>query len=522
MSAVETLPAGPAPSATLRRDTLATSVMFLIGLSCIQPVVTLARGLLFCRWLEPVQMGCWDMVLSFITLAAPLVVFGIPGSFGRYVESYAQRGQLAIFLRRTTLVTLILLLVATALAAWGGAPLSWLIFSSTGYQHLIGSVALALATLIIFAFVVELLTALRMFRVASMLQVIKGVSFLMIGAALILGVSRGPASVIVAHSLACLVGAAAGGWWIFAAWKELPPAARPTDPGYISHGELWSRLMPFAIWMWVTNALSNVFEIVDRLMIVHCSRMTSLAALDAVGQYHSSRIVPMLFASFAMMLASLVLPHLSRDWEAGRRRAVNARVNLTLKLLSLALMVGSVALLWIAPGLFRLAFDGRYDGGLQVMPWTLVSCAWLGLSYVAVNYLLCAERVRLSTMALFAGLVANVLMNLALLPTLGLLGAVLATVVGKGVVLSLVFWYSRMLGMKIHRGTLLLAILPLSLAGGALVASAALLLVVLIALGTDQVFRAKERETLWNMVGPIARRVGLGGVVPVKVGGKGA
>jgi len=512
MSVADTIHAEPASSASVRRDTLATSVMFLIGLSCIQPVVTLARGLLFCRWLEPVQMGCWDMALSFITLAAPLVVLGIPGSFGRYVESYAQRGQLAMFLRRTMVATAALMLLATALVANGGAALSWLIFSSTSYQHLVGPVAFALVTLIVFAFVVELLTALRMFRIASMLQVIKGVSFAVVGAVLILGVSRGPASVIIAHSLGCLVAAAVGGWWIFAAWKELLQSARPAEEGYVSHGELWAQLMPFAVWMWVTNALSNIFEIVDRLMIVHCSRMTTVEALDAVGQYHSSRIVPMLFASFAMMLASLVLPHLSRDWEAGRRREVSARLNFTLKLLSVALMAGSVALLWVAPWLFRLAFDGRYDVGLRMMPWTLVYCAWLGLSFVAVNYMLCAERVRLSTTALFAGLIANVLMNLALLPTLGLLGAVLATVVGKAVVLGLVFWYSRMLGMKVHTGTLLLAILPLALAGGAVFATVALVLILGLALTTDLVFRGKEKQTLLTILEQVTWRVRQFGV----------
>lgn len=510
MSSTAILIEAPATSTGLRRDTLATSVVFLIGLSCIQPVVTLARGLLFCRWLEPAQMGCWDMALSFMSLAAPLVVFGIPGSFGRYVETYAQRGQLAMFLRRTTIATVTLMMLAVAIVANGGSLLSWMIFSSPDYTHLIWLVAFGLATMIVFGFVTELLTALRMFRVVSGLQVIKGVGFAVFGALLLLGFSRGSASLIVAHSVASLLAAAAGGWWIYTAWTDLPPAARPTQEGYVPQRELWQRLMPYAAWMWVTNILTNVFEIVDRLMIVHCSRMTTHEALEAVGQYHSSRIVPMLFVSFAAMLASLVLPHLSRDWEAGRRRDVDARVNLTLKMLSMALMAGSVAVLWVSPWLFHLAFKGRYDGGLEVLPWTLSYCVWLGLSFVVINYLLCAERVRMSTLALLAGLVANVLLNLALLPALGLMGAVLATSFGKFLVLGIVLWFSRMLGMRVHGGTWLLAIMPLALAGGATVATVVFLAFVVAILATDRIFRFEEKQFFHTMLGQLRQRLRLG------------
>ena len=60
--------------------------------------------MLFCRWLDPEQLGLWDMAFSFLLLAAPLAVLAIPGSFGRYLEYYRRRGQLHVFLRRTSLV----------------------------------------------------------------------------------------------------------------------------------------------------------------------------------------------------------------------------------------------------------------------------------------------------------------------------------------------------------------------------------------------------------------------------------
>ena len=95
----------PAPARRLRPDTLAASVAILLVVSVVQRTIGFGRGVLFCRWLTPEELGQWEMAYSFLLLAAPLVVLGLPGSFGRYLERYRQRGQLRTFLRRATIWT---------------------------------------------------------------------------------------------------------------------------------------------------------------------------------------------------------------------------------------------------------------------------------------------------------------------------------------------------------------------------------------------------------------------------------
>ena len=111
--------------------------------------------------------------------------------------------------------------------------------------------------------------------------------------------------------------------------------------------KFWSRLLSFAAWVWVGNLLFNLFDVADRYMIVHTSNAPD--PLAVVGSYHSSRIVPLLLVSIATLLGSMLLPHLSHDWEAGRRHQVSARMNLMLKLLGLLLFVGSIAILLAGP-----------------------------------------------------------------------------------------------------------------------------------------------------------------------------
>ena len=70
----------------------------------------------------------------------------------------------------------------------------------------------------------------------------------------------------------------------------------------------------------IINLLWNLFDVVDRYMIIHLLPPAIGDALTEVGNYRSSRVLPLLLSSITVMIAGALLPHLSHDWEAGRRR----------------------------------------------------------------------------------------------------------------------------------------------------------------------------------------------------------
>ena len=188
-------------------------------------------------------------------------------------------------------------------------------------------------------------------------------------------------------------------------WKGRALAEEAAPDDGVAHREFWPPLVRFAVWVWITNLFCHLFGVVDRYMLVHWSGLDNAAALALVGHYHASRIIPLLFLSVADLLAGVVMPYLSHDWEAGARQRVSDRLNLVLKLTSLVMLAGGVVVLWIAPLLFHVAFQGRYDEGLAVMPWTLTYCVWYSLLLVAQNYIWCAEKAKLGALPLAVGLV---------------------------------------------------------------------------------------------------------------------
>ncbi|KKL12469.1 hypothetical protein LCGC14_2535460, partial [marine sediment metagenome] len=356
----------PDKAAGLRTDTLVDSVVILLAMTGVQRLVGFCRAVLFCRWLDPEQLGQWDMAFGFLMLAGPLAVLALPGTFGRYVERYRQQGLLRAFLRRIVAACAALTALTVVVIYFGQRWFSELIFGTPGQTELVVLLALSLTAVLAYNFMIELFTALRNIRLISGMQMANSLIFATLGVSLLLGWRCAASSVVIAYGGACLACACGGSLWLRRIWKALPESA-----GGFAQGELWSKLIPFAGWMLAVSVLTSLFEIVDRYMIVHYSGGSAAAALARVGDYHSSRVVPVLLVSIAAMLGTMITPHLSHDWEAGRRDRVSARLNLFLKLLAFALIVGAVVVVFAAPLLFGVAFQGKFAGGLAVLPWTL-------------------------------------------------------------------------------------------------------------------------------------------------------
>ena len=458
----------------LRTDTLASSVAILLVLAIVQRGVGFLRGVFFCRWLDADQLGQWDMAFGFLMLAAPLAILGLPGSFGRYVEHYRQRGQLKTFLRRTTACMLLLTVAAVATLGFGRQWFSQLIFGSPEQADLVLLLAAGLGVVIVGNSLQSLLMALRQVKVVSIMQFCSSLMFALAGVGLLLLWRVSTVSVVIAFVGASLVSAIAWLFWLAHIWKTLPKTSAPLE-----HSALWAKLMPFAFWLWLTNWLSNLFGITDRLMVIHCAGVSSVVAMGLVGQYHTARIFPMLFMGIAELLTATITPHLSSDWESGLKSRVSLRLRAMLKAFGLGFTAAAIIVLIGSPILFEFAWQGRYDGGLAVLPWALTGSIWAGLASISNNYLWCAEKSRFVSLTLFVGLTANIGLNLLLLPKFGLLGAVLATTAARFVTLGMLWMITGKLGMKIDRGLLIVAALPLLLSVGPWVALIGLIAVLI-------------------------------------------
>ncbi|UUO07995.1 lipopolysaccharide biosynthesis protein [Blastopirellula sp. J2-11] len=455
-----------AKQTTISATPLAESLVLLAVLTVVQRLVGFVRGVLFCRWLSPEQLGQWDLLFGFLMLAGPLVVLGVPGTFGRYVEYYNQRQQLRTFLKRTGIVSLVLAIIGcVSLVIWNREAAQMLFNETTSYNTIVAA-AITLAAVVGFNYLIELFIGMRQMRVVSILQFVNSLIFAVVGLGLIQFWEATSMAVILSYGIACAVTFVLGGFFLLSKYHLLP-----SETEISTNREFWAKLAPFAAWMWVANLLSNLFLVVDRYMIVHFGGFSPEQAAAEVANYHSSRVVPWLMASVAGLVIGVLLPHLSADWEAGRRREVGESSNLIVKLGSLVFTGGGVVILFAAPWLFSVVFNGKYDGGLAVLPWTVASCAWSSIGGLTLLYLYCAEKAEHVSLLYAVGLAFNICLNFLLLPRLGLEGAVLATAVSNGITFCVGLSLCKRLGMEVDSSTWMAVLLPMTLGFGLLIAA---------------------------------------------------
>ncbi len=485
----------------VRTDSLAASVAILVALSIAQRLIGFARQILVCRWLEPDQLGEWDICFKFLMLGAPLAVLGLPGSFGRYLEYYRHRGHLKTFLRRTAAACTVLACLAVALIAGLRGWVSEVVFATPNRTDTVLLLAVSLLGLAAYNFFTDVLTALRMVRVTSVVQFASGLIFAVGSIVLLLGWRRDATAIVVAYAGSCAITLLVAVVWLRHSWRATPEAPEP-----LAHRQLWGKLVPFAAWLWTVNLLYNLVGVVDRYMMMHFAPTNDPLAL--VGHYHSSQVVPMLMVSMCGLIGGIIMPHLSHDWEAGRASDVSMKVNLTIKLLGLAMLAGSVVTLFGAPLLFGIALHGKYAGGEEILPWTLIYCAWMALIPLAQMYLWCVERPTLASMALAGSLIVNVGLCFVLLPRFGLHGVVWATAAANLFALACIYRFNSWLGQRIDKGVWIVTLLPIVLAAGAWISLAVLAATVAIICFTDWVLSRDEKQLLianWKQRFPTRR-----------------
>ena len=470
-------------------DSLAVGVAFALALTVIQRIVGFLRGILFCRLMTDQQLGQWSMVWSFLMLLAPLAVLGLPGSFGRYVEYYRQRGQLRTFIRRVAIVSGIATLLLSGAIICFPAEFSWLIFRDDTKIAVAVAVGVALIFVSLINFMTSLVESLRQVRLVTVMRFILGIVFAIAGTGMLLIWDQSSAAVTYGYAIGCASAAIPAIWFLRKHHRQIVDHGEP-----LSQTAMWRRLAPFAIWLWFSNLFSNLFEVTDRYMLIHWSPVDANIAHGLVGQYHSGRVIPLLLLSVAAVLAGVLMPYMSAAWEKGDRKAVRVQLNWTIKLVALIFTGGGFLMILLAPLLFDYILQGRYNDGLAVLPLTLIYCIWFSLLSLGQDYMWVAEKGKMVFLAVGIGLLANFVLNWFLIPQWELWEAVVATSIANLIAVSICYLFNHWNGCRNDFGVWATLLAPLVLLMPALPGACLIAILVLAAYSTNWLFSREEKQ----------------------------
>lgn len=498
----------PANDSTLRfpersGDALLTGLVAMLVINAGQRLVGLARNVGFCHFLSESDLGLWALANSFFIIGAPIAVLGLPGSLGRFVEHYRLQGCLQPYLIRLTIACTIGVWIFCALMLVFPNETARVLYGKSMNADVILWTAVTLIFLVLFNSTVELVMSLRLVRLGSMLQLINTVVFTTAGVAG-LAWSGNWLVLLPAYSLACIAAVVPGLW---GAWREVHNDLTSAVP-YPAR-TMWRRIFPFAVAMWCSNLLSNLFDLSDRYMLLHLTQASSDSGQALVGHFYCGRILPNLLLSLGLMLGGIMLPYWSADWERKLFSKISLTMNNMLVVLSLLFTGLSIGAEAFSPILFDWFLGGRYRDAQEILAIGMIFACWSGLSTVAASYLMCAEKGRQYVVILGIGLIANIALNWPLILAMGLYGAALATAITNGLLLLLVLWRIHRQGCPIHRTTVLFCALPACLLLGPTIAGATLLGLTILCGRTNWVLNDDDRESIDRLLIPYCQKMRL-------------
>lgn len=428
-------------------------------------------------------------------LLAPLAVLGLPGCFGKFTEYFHQRGQLKTFIVRIGWISTCTTAAMTVAMLVFPVKFAWLLFDDPKQVGLVQCLGVTMAVVSASNFFGTLMESMRQVRIVTWMRFITATLFAFVGTGMMLVWQDGAAAATIGFAISSAIGILPAFWVL---WKYRDVIA--DDGDRLTHRVMWRRIAPFAIWLWFSNVLTNLFEVSDRFMLIHWSVLTPELAQGSVGQYHSGRVVPLLLISVAQMLAGVLMPYMSHAWEAGDRSKVTRQLNWTVKLVALVFTAGGIVVLLMSPVLFEGILQGRYNDGLAVLPLTMVYCIWNGLMHVGQDYLWVAEKGKWAVVATGFGLVLNIVLNMLLIPIIGLHGAVLATAAGNAAIVTLIYSANHLSGCRADAGIWLTAALPLILLLEMPWAISAMAIVAAVSVLTNLVFTTAEKAAIVELV----------------------
>jgi O-antigen/teichoic acid export membrane protein len=378
----------------------------------------------YTRYVHPVGYGIVELLGNGVILISILTRFGMIESFLRYYFVDADRARQDALARRAVLFLLVSTTIVSVVLAVFAGPLSKLVL---GFRD---TSIFLVAVLGLWAFT-NLELAYALLRVEERLRAYATASLINVGltisssVVLVVVLGQGARGLLLANygvSAIVLVGL----WWTMRG-RLLTP--RPGAEGF-------PLLLRFGLPTVPAEASVYALSIVDRYYIYHHGPGGPTAAgLYSIGVKLAGAVA---FIVRAFQYAWPPLAYsVSDDAQAARLYGLVT----TYYLLVSGLVVAALALLgrWVLRVLAAPAFFGAY----RALPWLALGWALYGLWVV---FLVIAGRANVTTRnfpAAFAGLAANVIMLLLLVPALGIAGGGIALCGAYAVMLTFMHFLTR-------------------------------------------------------------------------------
>lgn len=228
------------------------------------------------------------------------------------------------------------------------------------------------------------------------------------------------------HVLASLLAFGIGAWLL---WRHVPESVRRTTPEIEARGWLWS---------------STTFALMAGFSVVNNQAGTVILGLfetpDAVGRYRVAVQVAALAAFGLQAINMVVAPRFAELWAKGKKARLQRLVTSSAQVVLGFNVLVTLAFVLVGRPFFEIVFGHEFGGSYGPLLVLLVG-QMVNSAAGSVGYLLnMTGHERDTAMGMGVAVVLNLMLNLALVPLLGIMGAAIATAASMALWNALLWW----------------------------------------------------------------------------------
>ncbi len=379
------------------------------------------RSVLLAWLLSQREFGVFQVAVAVVNLLVPLCSLGLTFGVLRYAPAHEVRGTLGVFSRRAVEMVLFVAILTAGLLMSAPAAIVDFVFaagtqvnpsasSAVGHapEGLVSVAAVCIVSLIVFHLAVDLMKGLRLFRAASLMEVLGVVLFSSLALiAPALGFDSANA-VLLAYGLGNVVTC------VFFLPRLLTYIkGRPIDRDATAKvPRLDTTLLRYSVWI----AASQVaWHGLQQYVLWH---LAIVAGYTQAATFFAVRLFAQLVLLGGQTLSRAFSANVTRVWETSGSEDALLRLDAGSKVGFLAILSGAVTLVLLKPWVLA-AFPSDYAAGADCFEPLLLAYSW----FAAMEFLLIRFHLEQKSVFTFwtsaAGATANVLLALMIMGTPG-------------------------------------------------------------------------------------------------------
>lgn len=373
---------------------------------------------LLTKTLTPELYGVWSQIVVSAAFAGNLVLLGLHTAAVRFLAGAVQPREQSAIVHRMLGIVAVNAAIVIGVTWLIPAAVSELVFGDPGFTGFVRLLGVFWAQEAVFELITAVLRARRRIARLSVYYFVKnGIRVVILAGALIGLRTTLLQAVWLLLAVQCVLLAFLYGFEI---WRVLGLA--------LSLGETpWAAVLAFALPLVPYNMLTWANNFLDRCIVVHLLDLRRMSVYAVA--YSLAAIVGLLYS----VLGFVLYPYLVERWNEGDRDAAAQALHRTTQSYLILFVPFLTMLAMLSTPITRVFATEAYVANPLVVLLLGIGIGLFGLYQLNLYTTLLAGKMGANFVVLIVATLVNVLLNLVMIPRLGILGAAIATVASNAI-----------------------------------------------------------------------------------------